>query len=259
MKTRIVILATLCWLLPQVPPLEARQQGSLPSAADNPAILVLDRMSDMIGSLSSVSYSLQVVQDVQDPDHGTIARLATHQVYMTGPDRMHVNSVGDRSHRGYWYDGARVVYYNFTENNYGTMDADGDIITTIEEVNRRYGVDFPAADFFYPTFTDDLIAQSTHIDYLGTVLLGGRECFRIVARGTEQTVQLWVANDATFLPMKFIITDHTQGNAQYQGTFTDWALNPDLPETLYQFTPPPGAALVRILAKDTTATTEKKP
>jgi len=260
MTTKSIILATLCWLFPPVPALAASPQGTAPVArsgagsaplVDTAAILVLDHMSDMIGSLSSVTFSLSVTRDVQDPDYGTIARLATHQVYMTGPDRMHVNSIGDKGHSGYWYNGAQVVYYSFTENNYGVMDAPNGTIAAIDDIHRRYGVDFPAADFFYPSFTDDLITQSTRIDYLGIVQLQGRECFRIVARGTNQTVQLWIANDATFLPAKFIITDHTKGNAQYQGTFADWAINPDVPTPLYEFRPPPGASLVRILPSAT--------
>jgi hypothetical protein len=259
MNTRSLPFAVLACAVTSMSPLVAQQQGTPPAAVDNPAILVLDRMSDMIGSLSSVSYTLTVVHDVTDPEYGTIARLATHRVYMTGPDRMHVNSVSEGGRRGYWYNGQQVVYYNFAENNYGVMDAPDNILDAIEEVHQRYGVDFPAADFFYPAFTDDLIAQSTRIDYLGTVQVDGRECFRIVAHGADQTVQLWIANDATFLPMKFIITDHTRGNAQYQGTFTDWVVNPDLPDQLYEFSPPPGASPVRILPKDVPPTTEKQP
>jgi len=270
MKTKSTILATLCWLFPLASALAASPQGTIPldnagrgepgarsgpstaPTVDSAAILVLDHMSDMIGSLSSVSYSLSVTHDVQDPDYGTIARFATHQVYMTGPDRMHVNSLSDKGHRGYWYNGNQVLYYSFTENNYGVMDAPGGTMAAIDDIHRRYGLDFPAADFFYPTFTDDLIAQSARIDYLGIVKLGGRECFRIVARGTNQTVQLWIANDATFLPAKFIITDHARANAQYQATFADWAMNPDLPTELYNFRPPPGASLIRILPSATT-------
>jgi hypothetical protein len=227
----------------------AQPDGIVSSGADTAAILVLDRMSDMIGSLTSCSYTLRTSHDVQDPDHGTITRLDEHKVYMTGPDRLHVNSTGEKGHRGYWYNGSQVSYYSFTENNYGFMEAPDNIMATIEEVHTKYGVDFPAADFFYPTFTDDLIEQSSRIDYLGTVQIKDQECFRIVARGKDQSVQLWIANDATFLPMKFIITDHTQGNAQYHGTFADWEINPDLPMQLYEFNPPPGASRLRIIPR----------
>jgi hypothetical protein len=162
-----------------------------------------------------------------------------------------VNSIGERAHKGYWYNGWQVAYYNFTENNFGFMEAPANIIAMIDELHHDYGVDFPAADFFYPTFTDDLIAQSTRIDYLGTVQRDGKECFRIVATGKAQTVQLWIANDAAFLPVHFIITDHTTGEPQYEGAFANWVMNPDIPDRLYEFMPPPGASRARILPRNT--------
>jgi hypothetical protein len=231
------------------PGLHAQTNSTADPVMDTAAILIMDRMADMIGSLHSCSFDLHVSQDLQDPDHGMITRFTDHQVFMTGPDRMHVNSIGERAHKGYWYNGWQVAYYNFTENNFGFMEAPANIIAMIDEVHHDYGVDFPAADFFYPTFTDDLIAQSTRIDYLGTVQRDGRECFRIVATGKAQTVQLWIANDATFLPVHFIITDHAAGNTQYEGAFTHWVLNPDIPDQLYEFMPPPGAARVTVMPR----------
>lgn len=227
------------------------QNATTSGTLDTAAILIMDRMADMIGSLHSCSYDLHVSQDVQDPDHGVITRFTDHQVFMTGPDRMHVSSIGERAHRGYWYNGWQVAYYNFTENNYGFVEAPENIIAMIDEIHHDYEIDFPAADFFYPTFTDDLIAQSTRIDYVGTVQRDGKECFRIVARGKAQTVQLWIANDATFLPVHFIITDHATGNTQYEGAFANWVMNPDIPDQLYEFMPPPGAARVTMVPRTT--------
>lgn len=228
---------------------QAQTSSIAPPLMDTAAILIMDRMADMIGSLHTCSFNLRTGQDVQDPDHGTITRFTDHEVYMTGPDRMHVNSIGEAAHKGYWYNGWQVAYYNFTEHNYGFMEAPENIIATIDELHHRYGLDFPAADFFYPTFTDDVIAQSTSIRYLGTTHMDGKECFRIVAHGKDQSVQLWIANDAAFLPVHFIITDHTQNNAQYEGAFANWVMNPDIPEQLYEFMPPPGAAQVTIVPR----------
>ncbi len=213
---------------------------------DTAAILVLDRMSEVIGGLHACSYTLHSSQRVDDPDHGRITVLQKHEVYLTGPDRMHVNTTGEKGHTGYWYDGDQVVYYSFTENNFGFMEAPGTIMETIDEIHHRYGVDLPGSDLFYPEFVDDLIAQSNRIYFLGTAALDGKECFRVVAHGEEQSVQLWIANDATFLPVRLIVIDHLDQGAQYTGTFSGWSLNPDIPNAIYQFMPPPGASQVHI-------------
>ncbi len=217
--------------------------------ADTSALIVLDRMADMIGSLHSCSFTLRVGQDEADPSLGNLSRFSDHHVYMTGPDRMHVNTVSEKSHRGYWCDGEQIGYYNYSENNFGTIEALSTIIASIERLHQDYGVDFPAADFFYPTFTDDLIAQSTHIRRLGNVRMDGRDCFRVATKGPKISAQIWIANDATWLPVRFIFTDHTRGNSRYEGAFADWELNPDIPDQIYAFEPPPGASPVRILPR----------
>ncbi len=256
MRATPAILAVLCGLASLPAASNANAQAAVAASAsadstamDPNAILILNRMEDLIGSLSSVSYVVRSSSDVVDLEYGPLTRFGRHEVYMTGPDHMLVNSITEKRHQGYWYNGERVVYYSFTENNYGIMDAPDSILATIETIHEEYGVDFPAADFFYPTFTEDLVAQSTKMDYIGTVQMEGRECFRIVASGKDQTVQLWIANDATFLPVKYIITDHTKQNAQFQGTFTEWKLNPDIPLEYYEFSPPPGATPLYILPR----------
>jgi hypothetical protein len=251
MRTLITPFALVATLLAN-----AQHDNTPPPSIDTTAILVLDRMADMIGSLYSCSLDLDTRNDVNDPEHGTITRFTRHQVHFSGNDRMHVNSTGEMRHKGYWYNGWQVVYYDFTENNYGIVEAPSTTIATIDEVHHSYGIDFPAADFFYPTFTDDLIAQSDRIHYLGTAMVEGRECFRVVAHGKVQTVQLWVANDATFLPVRYIITDHAKGNTQSAGYFTNWRINPDLPDQLFEFQPPPGAHRVRMMPRTTAAKSE---
>ena len=76
---------------------------------------------------------------------------------------MLVDSKSDGDHRGYWYNGKTITYYSYDENNYAVIKAPATIMETIEAINRDYGIYFPAADNFYFTFTDDLIANSEKI------------------------------------------------------------------------------------------------
>ena len=154
MRLSSLALALLGGLALLPPALSATPQDVMPGTAgtstdsthvDPGAVMIMDRMADMIGSLTSVTYVVRTSNDVTDPDFGTIARFGTHQVSMTGPNRMLVNTINDKRHVGYWYNGEHVVYYSFTENNYGVMDAPDNIMATIDSVHATYGVDFPAA------------------------------------------------------------------------------------------------------------------
>jgi hypothetical protein len=217
---------------------------------DTVAIMILNKMGTLIGELQSCSFTLETSSDEIDVDLGLVKYFKVNQVYMVGPDKMLVNTQGDKGHLGYWYNGERLMYYSYTDNNYGVIDAPPTIMATIDSIHKNYGIDFPAADFFYPTFTDDLIADFDQIIFAGYGQLDGKNCFRIIAKNDNMSVQIWISDDALFLPTKFVIVYYDiVPNQQFEGTFSDWRLNPDLPNEMFEFTPPPKAVELIILKK----------
>jgi hypothetical protein len=214
------------------------------------AIKILDRMSDIIGDLSSCRYTVNISKDLKDFDFGQITRDNTHEVYLVGPDKMLINSNGDNGHREYWYNGTVVTYYNFDENNYAEIQAPSNIIATIDTINLLYGIDFPASDFLYPTFTDDLMSSNDKISYAGKSEVDGEECFHIIADSKDMTAQFWISNDATMLPKKMVINYKSDSKvSRYEATFSSWQLNPVLPDAMFDFLPPASANNITMLPK----------
>src|SRR5262245_8214803 len=223
------------------------------SNTDDPkALTVLIWMADNIGALHSCTFRLEVAYDEWDAEVGMLVKLHNaHEVFLVGPDKMLVNTTGDAGHRGFWYDGKEAYSYWYGENNYGRVSAPPTIIKMIDSIHEAYGVDFPAADLIYPPFVDDLMAQSQRITFLKSVRIGDQDCFHIAANGTDQDMELWIANDAATLPVKYLFRTREKGQVtEYEGTFTDWKMNPDLPNTLFRFTPPPGSREVRLVARN---------
>lgn len=218
---------------------------------DSVAILIFDRMSDVIGDLQSCSFTLNTSSDIKDVDHGMIKHFSKEEVYMSGPNRMLVNSEGRKGHRQYWYNGKELAYYSYSENNYARVKTPHNIMAMIDSINTNYGIEFPAADFFYPAFTDDMIQNSDDIKYLGQTIINGVNCFHILSTSKEVDVQVWVSSDAFNLPVKFVITyNFMDGHPQYEATFSNWQVNPEFPIAMFEFTPPPGAAKIRMIAKN---------
>jgi len=216
---------------------------------DPTAVLILDRMSDVIGALHSCSYKTSASHDVFVPEYGMTKQFVNSEVHMVGPDKMVVNFWGPSGHRQCWYNGNQFAFYNYDENNYGMVDAPATIIATIDSIHQYYNVDFPAADFFYPAFTDDLIESSDKVVYLGTTNLNGKECFHIAAMSKVTNTQIWISNDAYMLPVKYVIDYYTIADSpQYETTFSDWQINPEIPDVVFDFLPPPGATKVRIMS-----------
>jgi hypothetical protein len=215
---------------------------------DTLAVSILDRMSDVIGELSSVSFTIKTRTDEMNQDLGLITHFTTNQVYFNGPNQMLVRAENDKENKGYWYNGKQLVYYSFSENNYAVIETPETTIEMIDEVNDKYGVDFPAADFFYPTFTDNVLKNYDELKFAGLRKIEGKDCFYVIARNKEMSVQLWITNDAYTLPVKMIIMYHSTKNdaKQYEANFSNWEINPFLPEVIFNFQPPPNAKEILI-------------
>lgn len=221
---------------------QTKQQDSL-------AILIIDRMTDVIGDLESCSFKLLALNDVADTTLGLVKQFSDYEVYMSGPDKMVVNAHGIKGHRQYLYNGRELAYYSYDENNYGRLRVPGTTIQMIDSVYANYGIEFPAADFFYPSFTDDLLENADTLKFLGIEQIDGKEFFHVAAIGKEMNFQVWINNDVYNLPAKFAITyKHLPGSPQYIASFSDWQLNPVVPSAMFDFLPPPGAAQVRIMS-----------
>lgn len=216
---------------------------------DTVAVMILQRMSDVIGDLTSVSFDIATSIDVINYKYGVETQFGHDQVYMLGPDKMLVHAFGPKGHRGYWYNGEVFTYYSFDENNYADIPAAPTIVETIDTINEMYGITFPAADFFYPSFTIDILDQFDNLVYMGVKVVDGEECFHILASNDKLIAQFWIENDAFNLPKKFILIYKDKENMQYESTFSNWDLNPEIPPSAFNFLPPPGAQKIKIMAK----------
>lgn len=217
---------------------------------DSTAVLILDHMTDIIGDLEACSYTLNTSMDRERFGVGLEKHFTEHQVYMRGPDKMQVQSRGTDFHKGYWYDGEALTYYSYKENNYSVVATPATILATMDSINQAYDIEFPAGDFFYPAFTDDVLQAFETVAFLGNKEVAGKDCFHILANTSAINLQLWISNDALTLPVKFVITyKNREGHPQYEATFTEWQLNPNLPDALFEFAPPPGAREIPIVAK----------
>ena len=217
---------------------------------DSIAVKLLDKMSRVIGELESVSFTLETQHDELSDDFELVRNFGESKVHFSGPDKMSVHSTGGKGNRAMWYNGSLLNYYSFDENNYVTIDAPSETITMIDSMNTTFGIDFPGADLFYPTLTDDILENFDKVVYIGRASLDGKDCFHILATSETMNLQLWISNNAFFLPKKYLFTFKNNDRKQYEGTFSDWQINVKLPDSMFDFVPPKGARLISILAKN---------
>lgn len=216
---------------------------------DSTAVFILDQMSDLIGDLQSVTFNVNASSDKLNDQGNITTHHSASYVSMVGPDKLIAKTKGDNGSHGFWYNGEYLSYYSYDENNYLILEAPDNLISMIDTMHARFDFKFPAADFFYPSFTDDILESFDTIAFLGKRTIEEEECYLIMALNDQMNVQLWVSNDNYFLPKKMKIIYKNQNNMHYTTTFTSWVLNPQIPETIFEFMPPPNAKLISILEK----------
>lgn len=215
---------------------------------DTVAVAILDKMSAMVGELSSCSVVIHSNYDISSKDLGLIKHSDEQRLFLRGPNQLLLKSEGDRGSRDFYFDGKTLSYYSMDKNQYAQIEAPMSVVEMIDTVNKSYGIEFPAADFLYPGFVDDILADSKTLVYLGMTKVDGKDCFHIAGTTADKTYQFWVCDDAFTLPMKMVIIYTKKDmNPQFEATFSDWQVNPSLPDALFTFTVPHRARKVKLL------------
>ncbi len=213
---------------------------------DERAVEVLDSLSNSVGELTSVSYTLNTIVQEKNSKGDIVEIINEHDVYMRGPNKMMVHTKGTRGEKNFWYNGISFAYYSYLTNEYDTMAAPATILKTIDLLHKKYNIDFPAADFFYSTLTDDVLKNFDKLLYWGTNKIEGKKMDVISAYNKNITIQLWV-DSANKLPIKFVILGEGKGNRErYEATFSNWRLNPQLPDIMFEYKPTSDAKKIKL-------------
>jgi hypothetical protein len=238
MIKRITFVMIICLLSGQI---------NAQSRIDTVAVSILDKMSAMIGELTSCSVVAKSNYDVSSKELGLVKHSDEHHVYIGGHNKMLVRADGDKGSRQLVYNGKTLYHYSVDKNHYTQTEVPSTVIEMIDFMNKKYGIVFPVVDFFYPGFVDDLLSESSNLVMLGTTRVDGKECFHIAGTAKDKTYQFWIADDAFNLPVKMVIvyTDKPL-NPQYEATYSDWQINPNLPKALFEFNAPPHATKIKM-------------
>lgn len=218
---------------------------------DSTAVYLLQRTAETFQDIKSCSFIAVTTYDVPNENLGLIKHAVSDRVSIKFPDRIKVSSTGDRGNRSLFYNGKTLNYYSSDTNSYANTKAPGSVIETIDEASKKFGIEFPGADFFYPTFLQDLIMDKGNLIFLGKTIADGRECFHIAGSDKTKSFQFWIGSDDLFLPVKMVIVYSSDNDKpQYEAIYKDWRINEDYPDSMFEFLAPPKAAKVKIVPRE---------
>lgn len=218
---------------------------------DTTAVLILDRMSSIFGEMENLGFTTKVSRDVVYAEDFFIKVFSTSEVKIKGPNKFSVRIHGENREDQYSYNGEQVIYYSYHNNLYTIADAPDNLIETIDWLYDDFGIELTTADFLYPSFSKDFVDQMDHVEFLGIAQVEGKRAFHVAGSNSDITVQIWVSDDSYFLPLKIIITyfDGPYAN-QHQTDFSNWEINQNYPNSIFEFLPTPSAKQITWMSQN---------
>jgi len=208
------------------------------------AIKELDLLTESIGELNACSFT---VGSREESKAGEVTNKFT-DAYINGADQMYFYSENEKGRLGVWFNEGKFSLFSFDENKYQTINTPNTVLQTIDSIHGNFKFDFPAADFFYPTFTDDVISISDSIFLNADKMVDGENCKEIFAKSEDREIFILI-NAETHLPKQLEIyaKQADDSSKTFVATFSNWREDPVLPNSLFQFSPPENAVEAQIL------------
>ena len=221
------------------------------SERDARAMAILKRMADFLSQTQRFSVTVDTGFDVVQDSGQKIEFGETRKIVVRRPDRVRIDiTKGDGATSGFIFDGKEIALFNTREHVYATAAKPGTLDEAIDYFMNDLDMRFPLADLLSSTLAETLPARARAAYYVEQASITGVPCDHLALRGDQADLQLWIAQGDQPLPRRLVITyKHAEGQPQFWAQFSDWNLSPDVPDSLFVFTPPEGAAKIAFTSR----------
>jgi hypothetical protein len=245
-KVALACAWTLALLLAGTPG-SAQQTG--PTAAPDSAaqaMAVLQRMAELLAQTPRFGVTVDIGFDAVQDSGQKIEFGETLQMVLRRPDRLRADTTKrDGSKHGLVFDGQNLTVYHPQDNVYAAVARPGSVEEAVRHFVHDLGMRLPLAGMLSSHLAQDLAEQVRVADYVEASSIAGVLCDHLALRGDETDMQVWIAQGQHPLPRRVVITyRHADGRPQFWAQFNDWDLGPAAPDTLFAYTPPPGAVKI---------------
>jgi hypothetical protein len=222
--------------------------GDRSADVDEEALKIFRKATDYLTSLERFRLKSAKVVDVVQESGQKLQFGSTLEVTVKRPNHLFtLRTFDDGSIRRFWYERATATMYNEKENVYGQIqvpDTIDEMLDYLEEVIKNPR---PLADLLY----NDL----SHLSYLpvsgayvGESYLEGMACDHLAFQGESVDWQVWVDRGEKPLIRKVVITyKELPGQPQFIAHLENWDIQPEITDSLFQFSIPEGAQQIRVV------------
>lgn len=213
---------------------------------------LLRRTSDYLAQSQFFSVNAEVWQDAVLASGQRVQAARTVDLEVRRPNRLHAEIRSTRRNRGIWYDGKNVSMLDRNRNTYGVVPAPNNLDEMLDSALVRFGIAIPLEDLIESNPYAEVRQKISSGTDIGPTIILGVPCEHLAFSQTNIDWQIWIENGPRPVPRKIVITyKDEEGSPQFTAIFSDWDFLTKLPEFVFNFEPPPGAAKVNVMNFET--------
>ena len=222
------------------------------NAVDAASIQALKDMGAFLQTLKRFRASTEATGERVLADGQKLQHVATADLDVDRPNKLRAVIRNARSQREIIYDGKTVTFYTPAQKYYSTVEFSEPIGGLIDKLEQRYGVQLPLQDLFL------FGTPMARLDKIESAMNAGQDfidedlCDHYAFRQGTIDWQIWISSTAGKpLPRKIVITNRADEARPQSISLIDWNLKPTFKDSVFKFTPPPGAKKIEIVPRKT--------
>lgn len=208
---------------------------------DPEALSILKATVGAITDAKAFSVRVRVSRDRQATNNQLITYFNDDHVTVSRPNKVRIDVDGEHHDVQFLYDGSKATLFDPETKLYASQSAPGTIDSMLQKVDQHQ-ISFPMGNLLqsnpYPSLIDGL--QTAYI--IGRVNIDKKTFIHLVFTEASADWQLWVEPGDKPLPRGISIIYKSQpGTPRITMDFSDWNLNAQTSDDMFQFVKPDGA------------------
>ena len=195
---------------------------------------ILKAMGDYLKAAKQFSYHAEITFDEVLPSGQKIQYSSTSDLALSRPDHIHVESSSHLGDKRFWYDGKNMVLLDVGREVYAKESVTGNLEEALDYIVNKFGFAPPLSDFVYQDIYEALMRDIVFGFYVDLQYIDGARCHHLAFVENNIDWQVWIEDSKQMVPRKIVITyKNISSSPQYSAVFSDWEMDPYLPEAMF--------------------------
>lgn len=229
---------------------QAKSEDKAKAEVEERAFAILKKANDFLAQAQHFSVNVENGYDAVQASGLKVEYGATRKYTIRRPDHVRIDTdQRNGNQRGFRFDGKEIAIFDTDQKVYATVEHPGTIDEAFNYFVDQLQMPIPLSQLFSSTLPG-MLDSTPVLRYVDTATIAGVRCDHLVGRRKNVDFQAWIAQGEQPLFQRLIISyKRAEGAPQYWAQFSNWNFAPEVPDSLFAFTPPEGLEKIPFAAR----------